>query len=50
MLIAIRFGTLVRLLGAVAVVSIILFLSLTHNGSTDTRTPPPAQPAPTEKA
>ncbi|MBE1470072.1 hypothetical protein [Kibdelosporangium phytohabitans] len=48
MLVAIRFGTLVRLLVTVAVLSVVLFLSVTHNGSTDAPTPP--QPVPTEKA
>jgi hypothetical protein len=50
MLVAIKFGTLVRLMATVLVVSFILFVSLTYNsGSTQDPTPPPQEPLPTKQ-
>ncbi len=48
MLVAIKFGTLVRLLATVLVVSFILFVSLTYRSTTDAPEPPP-EPVPTEQ-
>lgn len=47
---AIKFGTLVRLVATVLVVSFILFVMLSNNGSTQTPAPPPQEPAPTVQA
>ncbi|MFC0110708.1 hypothetical protein [Kibdelosporangium aridum] len=47
---AIKFGTLVRLVATVLVVSFILFVMLSNNGPTQTPTPPPQEPAPTVQA
>ncbi|MCE7002873.1 hypothetical protein LWC34_08515 [Kibdelosporangium philippinense] len=49
MLLAIKLGSLVRLVATVLVVSFILFAMLSHNGATQTPIPPP-DPAPTKQA
>ncbi|WP_185845574.1 hypothetical protein [Kibdelosporangium aridum] len=50
MLLAMKFGTLVRLVATVLVVSFILFAMVSHNGSTQPPEPPPQEPAPTKQA